>query len=214
MSYPESSQGVLALVLGIVSVVSLPFLGPVAWWLGLSDRRAVDAGRRDPSGRGMALAGYVLGIVATVLLGIVLLFLATFFVLPVVVFLVGVLISLPAASVAAPDDAELRVQWLAAGPREPGGGSASKSSESDESGESGRPDRCDLDLRGWLDDQFRVGMTEAETRAAVGEPDSVRTDAGDEVWIWELGVCSVIDYDTYRLVFEDGRLTDWSLVPG
>ena len=204
LGYPESSQGVLALVLGIVSVVLLPLLGPVAWWLGLSDKRAVDAGRRDPSGRGAAVAGYVLGIVATVFLGLGLLLFVAFFVLP----LVAVLIALPAVSVAAPDDGDRRAQWLAAEPRDPLRESGS------EPGASGGPDRCDGGLRDWLDDQFRVGMTEDEVTAAVGEPDSVRTDAGDVLWTWDLGVCSFIDYDTYRLVFEDGRLTEWSFVPG
>jgi hypothetical protein len=202
--YPESSQGVLALVLGIVSVVSLPFLGPVAWWIGLSDKRAVDAGRRDPSGRGPAVAGYVLGIVGTAVLGFVLLFLASFFVLP----LVMILIALPAVSATAPGEGDLRAQWLAAEPRDPGSGSGS------EAGDAAGPDRCDGDLRDWLDDQFQVGMTEEETRAAVGEPDSVRTEADAEVWTWDLGVCSFVDYDTYRLEFEDGRLTDWTFVPG
>jgi hypothetical protein len=187
-----------------VSVVSLPFLGPVAWWLGISDKRAVDAGRRDPAGRGPAVAGYVLGIVGTAFLGLGLLILVAFFVLPVV----ALLLALPAVSAAAPDDEDLRAEWLAAEPRDPGSGSGS------EAGGSRGPDRCDPDLRDWLDDQFRVGMTGEEARAVVGEPDSVRTEADSEVWTWDLGVCSFIDYDTYRLVFEDGRLTDWTFVPG
>ncbi|MGF1661416.1 MAG: DUF4190 domain-containing protein [Kineosporiaceae bacterium] len=92
-AYPEAGQGVLALVLGILSVISIPLLGPVAWWLGLFDKRAVDAGRRDPSGRGAAVAGYVLGIVGTVFLGIGLLVLLAF----VGFVLVGLLIGVPIA---------------------------------------------------------------------------------------------------------------------
>jgi hypothetical protein len=164
----------------------------------------VDAGRRDPAGRGPAVAGYVLGIVGTVFLGLGLLFLVTFLVIPVL----ALLLVMPAVSAAGPDDEDLRARWLAAEPRDPGSGSGGGAARS------GGPDRCDVDLRDWLDDQFRVGMTESEARAAVGEPDSVRPGADDVVWTWDLGVCSFIDYDTYRLVFEDGRLTEWSFVPG
>jgi hypothetical protein len=213
--YPESSQGVLALVLGILSVVSLPVLGPVAWWLGMADKRAVDAGRRDPSGRGAAVAGYVLGIVGTVILGLGVLVLVM-----ALAFGVIALLALPfvaqtggvddAASVlerfeqsdtAGLSDAELREQWLAALPREPGG-----------DGSDDAPDRCDR--LPWLDEQFRDGMSPQDVTRAVGDPDSVRARGDGEVWLWNLGVCSFLDYDTYELVFEDDELTGWRHIPG
>lgn len=212
--YPESSQGVLALVLGIFSVLSFPLLGPVALWLGLTDKRAVDAGRRDPSGRAAAVAGYVLGIIATVFLGIGLLILAT-----IVVFVVVGLLALPVVAqsgssqdeadavlerfeqsdTAGLSDEELREQWLAADPRNPGD-------------DTDAPDRCDRLT--WFDEQFRDGMTLQEVTDAVGEPDSVRERGDGEVWLWNLGVCSFLDYDTYELVFDDGELTEWRYVPG
>jgi hypothetical protein len=132
--------------------------------------------------------------------------------------LVGLLIGLPVAvssgsadggtgyvvEVDAPDDAELRARWLAAEPREP-------SASGD--GIAGT-DRCDVELQDWLEGQFRSGMTPDQVEAAVGEPDSRRGTEGDGSWLWNLGVCAFIDYDTYQLTFEDGRLTDWGRVPG
>ena len=69
--HPESTK---AMVLGIVSLVGgltcfLPILlGPYAWVVGRRAVRQVDAepGRWD--GRSQALAGYVMGVIATVLL--------------------------------------------------------------------------------------------------------------------------------------------------
>lgn len=218
--YPESSQGVLALVLGILSVISVPVLGPVAWWLGLTDKRAVDAGRRDPSGRGAAVAGYVLGIVGTVFLAVGVLVLVAVLVFGLVALLAlrfvaqtggadgdstSVLERFEQSDTAGLSDAELREQWLAATPREPGG-------EGSDEGSDDAPDRCDR--LPWLDEQFRDGMSSQDVTDAVGDPDSVRVRDGGEVWLWNLGVCSFLDYDTYELVFEDGELTEWRLVPG
>jgi uncharacterized Tic20 family protein len=66
--YPEDSQAVLALILGIVSVLLLSILGPFAWWLGGKEKKAIDEGRRDPANRGVAVAGWVLGIIGTIFL--------------------------------------------------------------------------------------------------------------------------------------------------
>jgi uncharacterized protein DUF4190 len=70
---PDHPRSTAALAVGIVSVVGALFvvpaaLGPLACYLGLSARRAIE---RDPgrwSGHGQATAGLVLGIIATVLL--------------------------------------------------------------------------------------------------------------------------------------------------
>jgi hypothetical protein len=68
-------RGVLILVLGILSIVVCPFvLGQVAWVLGNQDLREIDAGRMDPEGRGLTMAGKVLGIVATVYMALCLIF--------------------------------------------------------------------------------------------------------------------------------------------
>jgi hypothetical protein len=67
-AYPEASQGVLALVLGIIGLFVFWPVAPVAWVVGRNDVRGVDAGRRDPANRGVALAGQIMGIIGTVLL--------------------------------------------------------------------------------------------------------------------------------------------------
>ncbi|MGZ5416453.1 MAG: DUF4190 domain-containing protein [Nocardioides sp.] len=71
---PDHPKATTALVLGIIALLGgftcyLPlFLGPWAWAFGRRAVREIDAqpGRYD--GRGQALAGYILGVVATVLL--------------------------------------------------------------------------------------------------------------------------------------------------
>ncbi|MGP1308973.1 MAG: DUF4190 domain-containing protein [Phycisphaerales bacterium] len=61
-------RGVLILVLGILSLVMSCFpLGIVAWVLGHSDLKDMEAGVMDPEGRGMTLAGKILGIVSVAL---------------------------------------------------------------------------------------------------------------------------------------------------
>lgn len=66
--YPEQSQATTILVLGILSIVICGLLGPVAWSMGNKELAAIDAGRRDPTKRGNAQAGRIIGIVATILL--------------------------------------------------------------------------------------------------------------------------------------------------
>jgi hypothetical protein len=70
----EPSQAVLALVLGIVGVFVFQLVAPVAWVIGSRELQAIDAGRRNPNDRGVALAGKILGIVGTVILGLIVLF--------------------------------------------------------------------------------------------------------------------------------------------
>jgi len=66
--YPEQSSAVLALVLGILGLVSVGLLAPFAWWIGRAEEMAIADGRRDPANLQMATAGKVLGIVGTILL--------------------------------------------------------------------------------------------------------------------------------------------------
>ena len=65
----KSSNGTLILVLGILSLVCLPILGPVAWIMG---NNAINAGV-DESQRGTVNAGRICGIIGTVfmVLGVV-----------------------------------------------------------------------------------------------------------------------------------------------
>jgi hypothetical protein len=79
--YPEDSQATTVLVLGILGLVLCQFLGPFAWSMGSKELAAIDAGRRPPENRGTAQAGKVLGIIATVLLIIGVVFFLGLFVL-------------------------------------------------------------------------------------------------------------------------------------
>lgn len=67
-SYPEASQAVLVLVLGIIGLVLCQITAPIAWSMGNTELRAIDSGLRPPENRGLANVGRVLGIVGTVLL--------------------------------------------------------------------------------------------------------------------------------------------------
>jgi hypothetical protein len=73
---PEMSphRGVLILILGIAGVFCCGFAGLAAFFLGRQDVGEMDAGLKDPAGRGLTqagmytgLAGFILQIVATVL---------------------------------------------------------------------------------------------------------------------------------------------------
>ncbi len=61
----SSSNATLILILGILSIVCLPILGPVAWVLG---NNALKTGGVDPSQLGQVNAGRICGIIGTVLL--------------------------------------------------------------------------------------------------------------------------------------------------
>jgi hypothetical protein len=62
-----SSQAVTALVLGILGIVCCALMGPVAWYLGNQETQAIREGRSPVAGVGFAKAGTILGIVASVL---------------------------------------------------------------------------------------------------------------------------------------------------
>ena len=72
--YPEQSQAVTALVLGILSIVLCQVLGPFAWKIGHEELKAITEGRRPVANQGLAQAGKICGIVGTCLLGLVVLF--------------------------------------------------------------------------------------------------------------------------------------------
>jgi predicted Zn finger-like uncharacterized protein len=63
-------RGTLILVLGILSIVCMHILGPVAWILGNNDLKEIRAGRMDPEGESNTNIGRILGIVGTCLLGL------------------------------------------------------------------------------------------------------------------------------------------------
>lgn len=61
-------RGTTVLVLGILSLVLLPLLGPVAWVMGRSALKEADASPQPVSNRSSLVAGMVMGIIGTVLL--------------------------------------------------------------------------------------------------------------------------------------------------
>jgi len=71
---PTQGNAIAAMVVGIVALVlacgyGVGLLGsPVAWWLGSTSIRQIDASGGRLGGRGLAQAGRILGIVGTVLL--------------------------------------------------------------------------------------------------------------------------------------------------
>lgn len=60
-------RGTLILVLGILGLVCCLICGIIAWILGSTDLKEMDAGRMDPSGRGLTQAGKICGIISVVL---------------------------------------------------------------------------------------------------------------------------------------------------
>jgi cytochrome c biogenesis protein CcdA len=66
-----STQAIAALILGILSVVApccAIVLGPIAWYLGHQEGKAIREGRSPAAGEGLAKAGMILGIIGTILM--------------------------------------------------------------------------------------------------------------------------------------------------
>lgn len=59
--------GILGLVTWWLCIPASLICGIAAWVMGNSDLREMDAGRTDPTGRGMVQAGRIIGIIATAL---------------------------------------------------------------------------------------------------------------------------------------------------
>ncbi len=66
--YVEPHRGTMILVFGILGVILCAVFAPIAWVMGSSDLKAIAAGRMDREGEGMTRAGYILGIIGTILL--------------------------------------------------------------------------------------------------------------------------------------------------
>lgn len=64
----SSSRGTISLVLGILGLLCCALLGPVAWYLGSQELKAIAAGESPATGEGVAKAGMILGIIGSVLL--------------------------------------------------------------------------------------------------------------------------------------------------
>lgn len=70
-SQSTSTQAITSLVLGILSLFCCPLLAPVAWYLGNQEVKAVREGRSPVSSEGIAKAGMILGIIGTIWLVLV-----------------------------------------------------------------------------------------------------------------------------------------------
>ena len=81
----EHPQAVLAFVLGLLSILGLLILGPFGWYYGRKVVREIDRDPRPFSNRGLAMAGMVLGIVATAFMAL----LAVLFVVGIVLVSAG-----------------------------------------------------------------------------------------------------------------------------
>ena len=57
----------MILVFGILGLVVCMPLGIVAWVMGSTDLKAMDAGTMDPEGRSITQAGKIIGMIATIL---------------------------------------------------------------------------------------------------------------------------------------------------
>ena len=68
---PEHPQATTAMVLGILGLATCTVLSPFAWRIGKRAVSEIDASNGQLGGRGAAQAGYVMGLVGTILLGIV-----------------------------------------------------------------------------------------------------------------------------------------------
>jgi len=84
---PRPHRGAMVLTLGILGLVICTICGVVALIMGKNDLRDIDAGRMDPTGRGLTQAGWILGIIGTVFLGIQLCMVLLYLV--IVIFFVG-----------------------------------------------------------------------------------------------------------------------------
>jgi hypothetical protein len=90
---PDHPKATTSLVIGILGVVLCQIIAPFAWSIGKKTLDEIDASQGRLGGRGAAQAGYVLGIVGTVLLALGVLFFAVYAIFMVAVIGGGVAMS-------------------------------------------------------------------------------------------------------------------------
>ncbi len=78
---PDHPRATTSLVLGILGIVLCQLVAPFAWSMGKKTLDEIDASQGQVGGRGAAQAGYILGIVGTVLLGLGIIFIIIWVVL-------------------------------------------------------------------------------------------------------------------------------------
>jgi Domain of unknown function (DUF4190) len=67
---PDHPKATTSLVLGILGIVLCGIIAPFAWRMGKRTVAEIDASNGQLGGRGSAQAGYVLGLIGTILLGL------------------------------------------------------------------------------------------------------------------------------------------------
>jgi len=67
---PDHPRATTALVLGILGIVLCGVIAPFAWSVGKKTVAEIDASNGTIGGRGAANAGYIMGIIGTILLGL------------------------------------------------------------------------------------------------------------------------------------------------
>ena len=70
----DHPRATMSMILGILGLVICSVLAPFAWRIGTKTVDEIDASGGQLGGRGMAQAGYIMGIIGTVLLALALLF--------------------------------------------------------------------------------------------------------------------------------------------
>ncbi|HSE10108.1 MAG TPA: DUF4190 domain-containing protein [Nocardioidaceae bacterium] len=82
---PDHPKATTSLVLGILGVVLCQIIAPFAWAMGKRTMDEIDASQGRFGGRGAAQAGYILGIVGTVLLALSVIFIVLYVVFAVAI---------------------------------------------------------------------------------------------------------------------------------
>jgi uncharacterized membrane protein YjgN (DUF898 family) len=75
---PRSSNAVAILVLGILSLVVCAVMGPIAWYMGHGELARINAGLVSREDHGMVNAGYICGIIGSILMLITVVFVIFF----------------------------------------------------------------------------------------------------------------------------------------
>ncbi len=66
----QPHRGPVILVFGILGFLICQIFAPIAWLMGRADLREMEAGRMDPTGKGLTQAGMILGIIGTILIAL------------------------------------------------------------------------------------------------------------------------------------------------
>ncbi len=65
--YPKSDQGSIVLAMGILGFFMCPIFGIVAWVMGHTALKDIQAGRADPRGKTLVQVGYYMGIASVII---------------------------------------------------------------------------------------------------------------------------------------------------